>query len=263
MNGLVISEVSVQLGGSTIVEGISLEVRSGAWLGVVGPNGAGKSTLLRAVVSDVVFDGSVSVDGTSLPSLDARQRARLIAYVPQRPLYPPGMSVFDFVLLGRTPHLGPLAAERAGDIAKVWDALGSLGIDGFANRDVGSLSGGETQRVSLARVLAQDAPVLVLDEATASLDVAAQHEVLELIDQIRVDTGLTIVSAIHDLTAAAQFCDTVALMAAGRVVSSGRPEEVLTERALAPVFEPTIRVVQVDGAPVIVSLRKERSSNDR
>ncbi len=261
MSRLLVSDVVVDLGGVRIIDGISLEVASGGWMGVVGPNGAGKSTLLRSVVSDVPFEGMVSVDGASLGSLDAKQRARLISYVPQRPVYPAGMSVFDFVLLGRTPHMGPLAAEQSGDIEKVWEALWSLGIDGFADRDVGSLSGGETQRVSLARVLAQEAPVLVLDEATASLDVAAQHQVLELIDSVRVEKGMTIVSAIHDLTAAAQFCDAVALMAHGRIVASGEAAAVLTEDTLAAVFEPTIRVIEVDGAPVIVSLRADRSSD--
>ena len=262
MSNLTVSDVVVDLGGARIIDGISLEVAAGEWMGVVGPNGAGKSTLLRSVVSDVVFDGVVSVDGTALGSLDARHRARLISYVPQRPVYPVGMSVFDFVLLGRTPYMGPLAAERSDDIDAVWAALGSLSIDSFADRDVGSLSGGETQRVSLARVLAQDAPVLVLDEATASLDIAAQHQVLELIDSLRVEKGMTIVSAIHDLTAAAQFCDQVALIANGEVVASGSPRDVLTENTLASVFEPTIRVVEVDGAPVIVSLRSDRSSHD-
>jgi iron complex transport system ATP-binding protein len=262
VSSLDVVDVCVDLGGSRIIDAISLAVASGGWLGVVGPNGAGKSTLLRSVVSDVPFTGSVSVDGASLASLDAKQRARLISYVPQRPVYPPGMSVFDFVLLGRTPHMGPLAAEQSKDIENVWDALGSLSIDSFADRDVGSLSGGETQRVSLARVLAQDAPVLVLDEATASLDLAAQHEVLELIDRLRLEREMTIVSAIHDLTAAAQFCDTVALMADGNVVATGSPREVLTEGTLAAVFEPTIRVVEVDGAHVIVSLRSDRSQHD-
>jgi iron complex transport system ATP-binding protein len=262
VSSLVVTDVAVNLGGSRIIDGISFEVSAGGWMGVVGPNGAGKSTLLRSVVSDVAFGGAVSVDGISLGSLDAKQRAKRISYVPQRPVYPPGMSVFDFVLLGRTPHMGPLAAEQTVDVETVWEALGSLSIDSFADRDVGSLSGGETQRVSLARVLAQDAPVLVLDEATASLDVAAQHEVLELIDEVRLARGMTIVSAIHDLTAAAQFCDTVALMADGRVVGLGDPRHVLTEDTLAAVFEPTIRVVEVDGSPVIVSLRSDRRSHD-
>jgi iron complex transport system ATP-binding protein len=262
VSDLQVADVVVELGGTEIIHGLSLDIVAGGWLGVVGPNGAGKSTLLRAIVSDVPFDGSISVDAAPLESLETKQRARLVSYVPQRPVYPQGMSVFDFVLLGRTPHMGPLAAEQAEDIRKVWEALGSLAIDGFADRDVGSLSGGETQRVSLARGLAQDAPVVVLDEATASLDVAAQHQVLELIDQVRVERGMTVISAIHDLTAAAQFCDKVVLLADGRAVASGEPREVLTEETLAAVFEPTIRVVDVDGAPVVVSLRSERSPHD-
>jgi iron complex transport system ATP-binding protein len=169
------------------------------------------------------------------------------------------MAVFDYVLLGRTPYLGPLAAESHEDIADVWEALEALHLVDFADRDIATLSGGETQRASFARVLAQRSPIVVLDEATASLDVAAQHEVLELIDRLRTERGITVVSAIHDLTAAAQFCGRVALIDHGRVVGVGAPDDVLTERSLGAVFEPSIRVIDVDGSTVIVSLRTEEA----
>jgi iron complex transport system ATP-binding protein len=147
------------------------------------------------------------------------------------------MTVFDYVLLGRTPYMGTLASESAEDIALVWEALATLRLEPFAGRDVATLSGGETQRVSLARVVAQHAGVLVLDEATASLDVSAQHEVLETIDALRVSHEMTVVSAIHDLTAAAQFCDTVAIMEHGALRSHGSPADVLTEAILQDVFD--------------------------
>jgi iron complex transport system ATP-binding protein len=169
------------------------------------------------------------------------------------------MAVFDYVLLGRTPHLGMLAAERREDIAIVWDALRSLDLESFAERDMASLSGGETQRVAMARVIAQQAPVLVLDEATAALDVARQHQVLELIDGVRRDRGIAVLSAMHDLTAAAQFCDRVALLDDGALRGVGSPDEVLTEPLLRDIFEPTVRVIEVEGSRVIVSMRdKER-----
>ena len=145
------------------------------------------------------------------------------------------------------------------DIAFVWDALSTLRLEPFAGRDVATLSGGETQRVSLARVIAQRAAILVLDEATASLDVSAQHDVLEVIDALRVSHDMTVISAIHDLTAAAQFCDSVAIMERGKLRSHGSPGEVLTEEVLQDVFDPSIRVLEVGGDPVIVSLRSEES----
>ena len=250
-------EIDVSFGGTFALHKVSVGVHEGGWLGVVGPNGAGKSTLLRTVAGAVRYGGSVLVDGEAIDGRSQRERARLVSYVPQRPVYPQGMAVFDYVLLGRTPYLGTLASESHEDIEDVWEALEALRLTDFAGRDVATLSGGETQRASLARVLAQGAPIVVLDEATASLDVAAQHSVLELIDRLRAERGMTVISAIHDLTAAAQFCERIALIDGGRVVAEGTPGEVLTESLLGEVFEPSIRVIDVDGSTVIVSLRVE------
>jgi iron complex transport system ATP-binding protein len=252
-------EIDVVFDRSRVLHGVSVDVDAGGWLGIVGPNGAGKSTLLRTVAGAVSYAGSVLVDGQAIDDRSHRERAKLVAYVPQRPLYPQGMAVFDYVLLGRTPYLGPLAAESHDDISHVWEALDALHLVDFADRDVATLSGGETQRVSLARVVAQMAPIVVLDEATASLDVAAQHEALELIDRLRTERGITVISAIHDLTAAAQFCGRIALIDDGRVVGFGPPDAVLTEQLLGDVFEPSIRVIDVDGSTVIVSLRTEET----
>ena len=155
--------------------------------------------------------------------------------------------------------MGTLASESLLDVELVWEALGALRLESFAGRDVATLSGGETQRVSLARVLSQRADVLILDEATASLDVSAQHEVLELIDSLRISHNMTVVSAIHDLTAAGQFCDRVALISHGRLRRYGRPADVLTNTILQDVFDQSIRVLDIDGDPVIVSLRTEEA----
>lgn len=251
--------VSVDYGSGPVVLDVSLDAVAGEWLAIVGPNGAGKSSLLRTVVDAVRFTGSVMVDGRSTTSMTDKERAKSVAYVSQRPVYPEGMAVFDYVLLGRTPYMGTLASESAEDIAFVWEALTALRLEPFAGRNVATLSGGETQRVSLARVIAQRARILVLDEATASLDVSAQHEVLETIDALRVSHDMTVISAIHDLTAAAQFCDSVAIMEQGRLRSQGSPVDVLTEAVLQDVFDPSIRVLDVDGDPVIVSLRSEET----
>jgi iron complex transport system ATP-binding protein len=251
--------VAVNYGAGPVVSDVSLGATAGEWLAIVGPNGAGKSSLLRTAVAAVEFTGSVMIDGRSTTTLSDRERARMVAYVSQRPRYPQGMAVFDYVLLGRTPYLGTLASESTQDITLVWDALSALRLEEFASRDVSTLSGGETQRVSLARVIAQRAAILVLDEATASLDVSAQHEVLEVIDALRASHDITVVSAIHDLTAAAQFCNSVAIMDRGLLVNHGAPVDVLTESVLQEVFDPSIRVLEVNGDPVIVSLRSEES----
>lgn len=259
MLALAFKDIEVSYGRRQVLHGVSIEVEAGGWLGVVGPNGAGKSTLLRTVVGAVSYSGSVLVDGESIDGFSQKERAGRVAYVPQRPVYPQGMAVFDFVLLGRTPFLGPFASESSSDISRVWDALDALELVAFADRDVATLSGGETQRVSLARVLAQSAPIVVLDEATASLDVSAQHQVLELIDRLRTERGMTVISAIHDLTAAAQFCERIALVDNGDLLASGTPHEVLTEKLLGAVFEPSIRVIDINGSTVIVSLRAEET----
>jgi len=260
MTAITFESVSVTYESRPVVRDVSFEVAKGEWVAVVGPNGAGKSSLLKTMVGAVGYDGRVDLQGVAARQLSGRHRASTVSYVPQRPIYPPGMTVFDFVLLGRTPHMGPLVSESHDDITGVWDALSALHIEEFATRDVATLSGGETQRVSLARVIAQRAPLLVLDEATASLDLSAQHEVLELIDELRLAHNMTVISAIHDLTAAAQFCDRVALLVDGALRGFGEPGLVLTESTLQQVLEPSIRVIQVDGNPVIVSLRTEESN---
>jgi iron complex transport system ATP-binding protein len=253
--GIALDGVTVAYGGTEVVHDVTLRVEEGEWLTLIGPNGAGKSTLLRTIVGTPPAAGEVLVGGTPIATARHRHRARMVAYVPQQPVFPEGLSVFDYVLLGRTPHMGFLASESSHDIGEVWEALDVLELTVFAGRDVSTLSGGEFQRVAMARVLAQDAPVLVLDEATASLDVARQHQVLELVDAIRRDRGLTVVAAMHDLTAAAQFSDRVALMDAGAIRAVGPPSHVLTEHELREVYEPSIRVLDVDGSIVVVSMR--------
>lgn len=253
--GVAFDAVSVTYGVLEAVRSVTLEAASGEWLTLIGPNGAGKSSLLRTIVGRPPTAGSIRIGDVDVSTVRSRQRAHLVAYVPQHPVFPPGLSVFDYVLLGRTPHMGFLASESRNDIEEVWGALEALELTPFAGRDVSTLSGGETQRVAMARVVAQRAPTLVLDEATASLDVARQHQVLELIEEIRADRGLTVIAAMHDLTAAAQFSDRVALMDAGRIRSIGVPGDVLSEDTLRTVYDPSIRVLDIDGTIVVVALR--------
>lgn len=248
---LEVRSLGVELGGVDVLAGVTLAVEPGGWLTVLGPNGAGKSTFLRAVAGVVAARGSVWSDGEELHRLGRRARARRVALVPQEPTFPPSMTVGAYALLGRTAHLGLLGRERRADLAVVEEVLERLGLRSLADRPVAALSGGERQRVAIARALAQDASLLLLDEPTSSLDVGHQLEVLELVDELRRERGLTVVAAMHDLTLAAQFADAVALLEAGRLVMAGTPEDVLTERTLSRYYRAKVRVVR-DGDLLLV-----------
>ena len=251
-------DVTVELGGRAVVDGVTLHVGPGGWVCVVGPNGAGKTTLLRAVAGLVPVTGSLTVGGRTVGALAARARARLVALVPQAPVVPPAMTVADYVLLGRTAHIAPFGVESAADLAVVGAVLGDLGLGGLADRAMGTLSGGERQRAVLARALAQEAPVLLLDEPTTALDVGRQQEVLELVEDLRASRGLTVLSTMHDLTLAGQYAPTVALLVAGRLVSCGRPADVLTEEAVARHYGARVRVLHDErGGPLVVPARPD------
>jgi len=252
---LSLSGVSVELGGSTILDGVSLDVEAGSWVGLIGPNGAGKTTLLRCINNGVPFAGTVAIDAATVTGMGAREVARRVAVVPQHPVLPEGMRVIDYVLLGRTPHHGVMTAESAHDLLVVSQVLEALDLEGFADRDVATLSGGELQRVVIARALAQQTPILLLDEPTTGLDIGKQQEVLELIDRLRRGGELTVVSAMHDLTLAGQFTDRLILLSAGRVVADGSASEVLTPEAIRDHYGAAVRVVDDDGGLVVIPIR--------
>jgi iron complex transport system ATP-binding protein len=250
-----VSDVSVALDGTPILHGVDLRVGAGEWVTVIGPNGAGKSTLLRAVGGLIPYAGRIALAGHDIRRLRRRQRARMVATVPQSPLVPPGMSVLDYVLLGRTPYIPPLGRESAADLAAAEEVLARLDLAGFAGRHLETLSGGERQRVFLARALAQGADLLMLDEPTSALDIGHQQEVLELVDRLRQDHGLTVLSTMHDLSIAGEYADRLVLLAAGRVVADGPPAEVLTEDLLATHYRARVRVIPGDRSPIIVPVR--------
>ncbi len=228
---------------------ITVEVGDGDWMGLIGPNGAGKSTLLKAAVGLVDHQGRVALaNGHRRPGLD-------IAWMPQRPHLPEGMSVADYVLLGRTPHIGHLGSEGRADFESVSTAVEKLGLASLAHRTLGTLSGGEAQRAVLARALAQEAPVLLLDEPTANLDIGHAIEVLEVIDDLRRAERLTVVTALHDLTLAGRFAERLVLLAGGEVRADGNPAEVLTEAQLKAHYGAGIRVIDDPDGPTVIPSR--------
>jgi iron complex transport system ATP-binding protein len=247
--------VGVRLGRRPVLAAVDLTVGLGDWVTIIGPNGAGKSTLLRALAALVPAAGRIELFGTPLADLGRRARARQVAYVPQRATWPDTMTVEHYVLLGRTPHLAPLARESAHDLDVAADAIDALELDGLAGRRLGALSGGERQRVVLARALAQEPALLLLDEPTTALDIGHQQEVLELVDELRRQRGLTVVATMHDLTLAAQFGAHLVLLAQGRVVASGAPVQVLTGDELARHYRAHVDVLRHRGHLVVVPTR--------
>ena len=240
------------------LQDISFDVHEGERVGFIGPNGAGKSTLLRAVAGLVPFEGEVRLDGTEAAALSRRDLSRRVALVPQSPLMPSEMSVAEYVLLGRTPHLGYLVREGRGDLDAADAALARLDLLGLAGRRLGTLSGGEAQRALLARALAQDAPVLLLDEPTSALDVGRGQQALELVDELRREQNLTVLAAMHDLTLAGQYADRLVMLDAGRVVADGPAAEVLTEERGARHYRARVRVLSEDGVLTVVPVRTTR-----
>ena len=247
-----LERVSVSLSGTPIVEGVSFAVEEGEWLTLIGPNGAGKSTLLRALAQLVPFTGDIRLDGRPLGRVRRKELARRIAFVPQSPLLPPEMRVREYVLLGRTPYIATLATERRSDHEAADRSLRRLELLELAHRPLRTLSGGEQQRAVLARALAQEAPVLLLDEPTAALDLGRQQQVLELVAELRLHGRLTVISAMHELTLAAQYADRLALVSGGRLVAAGVPREIATRELIAEHYNARVEVIGDGADPIAV-----------
>ena len=258
MNALRCRAISVAIDGARLLDGVDLVVAEGEWVSVIGPNGAGKTTLLRAIAGLAPAHGAVEVAGRPVRALSTRLRSQAVALVPQNPVVPPGMTVLDYVLLGRAPHIPLFGVEGAGDLAAATEVLELLELTGFAERHLDTLSGGELQRALLARAIAQAAPLLLLDEPTTALDVGHQQDVLELVDELRASRRLTVVSTMHDLTLAGQYADRLVMLAGGRVVASGGAEDVLTETHVARYYGARVRVLHEPGGIVVLPVRQVR-----
>lgn len=244
--------VCVTLAGTRVLDGVSLSTGPGM-LGIVGPNGSGKSTLLRTLYAGLEPDsGQVELNGSKIRGIPRRQVARDIAVVVQESPGDIGMRVRDLVMLGRLPHQRFGARDSAADLAAVESALSAVGAVSLAGRDFSGLSGGEKQRVLIARGLAQGATHLLLDEPTNHLDIRYQHELLELLTTL--SASVTVV--LHDLNLAARYCARILLLDSGVVTADGTPAEVLTPARLEPVFGIGVSSVLVGDRPVLAFHRK-------
>lgn len=248
----------VSFGTTEVLCGINLEVLKGGWTAVVGPNGSGKTTLLRAVAGLQISQGLIQIDGRSLGAYTRKEIAKQIAIVPQQPVIPHGMRVLDYVLLGRTSHLGIFETEKKSDIEMAYSSLDELDVSFAEARTMGTLSGGELQRVVVARALTQGSPVLLLDEPTTALDIGHQQEMLEVIDQLRYRLSLTVLATMHDLTLAGQYADSLILIEQGQVVASGSPQEVLTEEQITRHYGASIKVINDEFGPIVTPVRRKK-----
>lgn len=243
-----------------VLHGVDLDVGDGEWVVIIGPNGSGKSTLLRVVAGTVPATGEVRVVGGIAAGVSTKRRSRLVAMVPQNPVIPEGMTVLDYVLLGRTPYISSWGTESGSDLRVVRRVLAELDLGSMAGRVLQSLSGGELQRVVLARALAQEAPVLLLDEPTTALDVGHQQQVLELVDRLRQTRSIAVLAAMHDLTLAAQYADRLVLLVGGRAAAAGSAVEVLTSEHLRQHYHAEVAILRGPDGGVVVAPRRRTDS---
>jgi iron complex transport system ATP-binding protein len=245
MTGLVVSGASVVAGGKTIVQDVQFTALQGHVTGLIGPNGAGKSSLMRAVLGlQTLACGTAIFEGKDLPAMPRRERARICSYVEQSGSTEAQLSGRDVVMLGRIPFQSVWqTSPSSDDDHAVTEALDLVGMTDFASRLYHTLSGGEQQRLQIARTFAQQPRLLVLDEPTNHLDIHAQLNILALL-QKRAAAGVTVLVSLHDLNMAAAFCDSLVVLSQGRVFAHGAPEAVLNPELLKKVYQVDAKVLQ-------------------
>jgi len=242
--------------GRPVLHDLCLEVQNGEIMAVVGPNGVGKSTLIKAASGILpLTNGDIQLEGTSISSMSLQERARKVGVVPQALHLPGTFTALDVVLMGRTAYLSWFEHERQEDINRAREAMERTGTLEYVERYVGELSGGEQQRVLIARALAQDPDIMLLDEPTAHLDLHHQDRILKLVRKLAAEQGLAVLMALHDLNLVARFADRVALLSNAALHSVGEPREVLSADLLAEVYAVNIHVFPnpKNGYPIVTT----------
>jgi len=251
---LKIDSLTVAYSDKVVLREVSFGVKPGEILALIGPNGAGKSTLIRAVSGVVpIVSGQVYVDAQNLSDLSAGQRARILAVVPQARQLGGAFSVEQAVMMGRTPYLNWLGQESEVDKVSVRLALEQTGLDTFSDRQIAQLSGGEQQRVLLARALAQSTPALLLDEPTNHLDLQHQTNFLSIVKRLAKEKELIVIVAMHDLNLVSFFADRVALLVNGKLKGLGTPKKVIQKELISEAYQTPVEIIKhpVTGAPII------------
>ncbi len=232
-----VENVSLAYERNVVIRDLTFQVTPGEMLGLIGPNGSGKSTVIKALSRIIrLHSGKVLLDGKNISRIPRGELARLLGVVPQMPLLPSSFTAFEVVLMGRNPHLGLFQYEGARDMEITWQAMGKTATQPLADRRIGELSGGEIQRIVIARVLAQEPKSILLDEPTSNLDINHQVEILDLIKTLCLENNLAVVITLHDLNLASQYCDRLILINNGQVHSQGTPAEVINSRNIKEVY---------------------------
>ena len=238
-----------------VIKGVSFSVKKAEFIGIIGPNGGGKTTLLKTLSHIIIpFKGSVYLEEKNIHSLSAAALAKKLAMVGQGFVSIFSFTVEEIVLMGRSPYIGFLGHERKKDIEKANHALERTGLISLKKRPIDELSAGERQRVLIARALAQEPKLLLLDEPTAHLDIGYQTDILDLIKSLQQDNGLTILCVLHDLNLASQYCDKLILLDKGGIVDFDTPKNILKYDVLEKIFNATCVVDEkiLGGRPIVV-----------
>ncbi|MDD4487919.1 MAG: ABC transporter ATP-binding protein [Methanothrix soehngenii] len=253
MVNITIKRLTFGYNGSMILDDLNLVVEDSEVLGLVGPNGSGKTTLIKCIDKILKPKGSILIDGRDIDTVSRTDLAKRLGYVPQSSSTPLATTVFDTVLMGRRPHISWRVSDS--DLDKVADILGLLHLEYLAMRDFSQLSGGQKQKVLIARALAQEPEVLLLDEPTSSLDMKHQLEVMETISSLVKEKKISAVMALHDLNLASMFVDKLAILKGGKIYAAGEPIDLLNAKNIRDVYGVEAVVMNNLDRPYIVPLR--------
>jgi iron complex transport system ATP-binding protein len=256
---LKVRDVEFGYAGVPILKDICIDIAESEILGIVGPNGAGKSTLIRCI--DRILrpqKGTILLDGQNINDMHQMELAKKIGYIPQTTVQVFPATVFDTILMGRRPHIGWRSSEK--DTEAVLEMLQMLDIEEFAMRDINELSGGQQQKVFIARALTQEPDLLLLDEPTSNLDIRHQLEVMNIIKNIVREKGISAIMAIHDLNLGSRYADRIIMMNRGKIFAAGDPASVLTSENIKHVYSVEVKVNNHDGRPYIVPIRPVRAN---
>lgn len=238
-----VANLGYSYGKSIVLNDISFQVGQGDFLIVIGPNGSGKTTLLRLLAGIIsAGSGKIEIEGDSVENYSKKALARKIAYVPQMASADIPFTVSEVVLMGRSPHMGMLGLEKEMDLVRSGEAMKFTELDHLSDRRLNQLSGGECQRVLIARAICQETEIILLDEPTASLDLAHQTRIMDLMERLQKEKNITVVMVSHDVNLAAMYGKTLLLLKEGQIVGQGKPDEVLTFQTLEAAYGCTLLV---------------------